>query len=158
MRQPQPVPLRQPRRARLGPGADGACPARPAPHPGIRFWKLCGSGTGEGFTPVPNTAVWAILATWESEAIARARVDHGPVWTRWRAHADEHWTVFLKPLAARGRWSGVAPFEGDAGLPLGADRRGRGALAALTRATIRPAMALKFWGPRPRHLGRHRRG
>ena len=25
--------------------------------PGIGFWKLCGSGTGEGFTPVPNTAV-----------------------------------------------------------------------------------------------------
>ena len=23
----------------------------------IGFWKLCGSGTGEGFTPVPNTAV-----------------------------------------------------------------------------------------------------
>ncbi|MDP5348234.1 MAG: spheroidene monooxygenase, partial [Paracoccaceae bacterium] len=25
--------------------------------PGIGFWKLCGSGTGEGFTPVPNTGV-----------------------------------------------------------------------------------------------------
>jgi spheroidene monooxygenase len=118
--------------------------------PGLRFWKLCGSGTGEGFTPVPNTAVWAILATWESEAIARARVDHAAVWTRWRAHADEHWTVFLKPLASRGRWSGVAPFEGDAGgcpwAQIGAED---GAIAALTRATIRPAMALKFWGRVP---------
>ena len=27
--------------------------------PDIGFWKLCGSGTGEGFTPVPNTAVYA---------------------------------------------------------------------------------------------------
>ncbi|MEM1372618.1 MAG: spheroidene monooxygenase, partial [Pseudomonadota bacterium] len=30
----------------------------------IGFWKLCGSGTGEGFTPVPNTSVYAILASW----------------------------------------------------------------------------------------------
>ncbi|MDT8329275.1 MAG: spheroidene monooxygenase, partial [Roseovarius sp.] len=30
--------------------------------PGIGFWKLLGSGTGEGFTPIPNTGVYAILA------------------------------------------------------------------------------------------------
>jgi spheroidene monooxygenase len=118
--------------------------------PGLHFWKLCGSGTGQGFTPVPNTAVWAILATWESEAIARARIDHAPVWTRWRAHADETWTVFLQPLAARGRWSGVAPFEGDAGgCPWAQIGAGDGPIAALTRATIRPTMALKFWGRVP---------
>jgi spheroidene monooxygenase len=118
--------------------------------PGLHFWKLCGSGTGQGFTPVPNTAVWAILATWESEAIARARIEHAPVWTRWRAHADEAWTVFLQPLAARGRWSGVAPFEGDAGgCPWAQIGASDGPIAALTRATIRPAMALKFWGRVP---------
>jgi len=25
----------------------------------INFWKLCGSGSGEGFTPIPNTSVYA---------------------------------------------------------------------------------------------------
>lgn len=40
--------------------------ARPffARTPDIGFWKMCGSGTGEGFTPVPNTGVYALLATW----------------------------------------------------------------------------------------------
>jgi spheroidene monooxygenase len=119
--------------------------------PGLRFWKLCGSGTGEGFTPVPNTAVWAILATWDSEAIARARVDHAPVWRRWRARADETWTVFLEPLAARGKWGGVAPFVGDTGKgcpwsQIGGDA---GPVAALTRASIRPSRALRFWGRVP---------
>ena len=115
--------------------------------PGLRFWKLCGSGTGEGFTPVPNTSVWAILATWDSEAVARQRVAHAPVFRRWADHSDENWTVFLDPLAARGLWGGVAPFDGlaAAGGPwaqIGADS---GLIAALTRATIRPARALKFW-------------
>lgn len=119
--------------------------------PGLRFWKLCGSGTGEGFTPVPNTAVWAILAEWESEAIARARVAHAPVFERWRHHADESWTVFLQPLASRGRWGGVAAFEGEAagGCPWSRIGAEAGPVAALTRATLRPATALRFWGRVP---------
>ncbi|MEO1551586.1 MAG: spheroidene monooxygenase, partial [Pseudomonadota bacterium] len=28
---------------------------------GLRFWKLLGSGVGEGFTPLPNTGVYAVL-------------------------------------------------------------------------------------------------
>jgi spheroidene monooxygenase len=113
--------------------------------PGIGFWKLCGSGTGEGFTPLPNTAVWAILATWESEAAARRGTEDGRVFRRWADRAAESWTVLLDPLAARGRWSGVAPFgTGEGGCPwaqVGAD----GPVAALTRATIRPGIARSFW-------------
>jgi spheroidene monooxygenase len=39
--------------------------------PDLQFWKLCGSGVGEGFTPIPNTAVYAVLATWPDKATAR---------------------------------------------------------------------------------------
>jgi spheroidene monooxygenase len=119
--------------------------------PGIGFWKLCGSGTDEGFTPVPNTAVWAILATWDSEAVARARVAQAPVFRRWADHADESWTVFLEPLAARGRWGGVSPFRdmADTGCPWSQVGAQQGPIAALTRATIKPARALKFWGRVP---------
>ena len=47
--------------------------------PQVGFWKLCGSGTGQGFTPKPNFGVWAILATWPDAATARASVDTAPV-------------------------------------------------------------------------------
>ena len=107
--------------------------------PDIGFWKLCGSGTGEGFTPIPNTAVYAILATWPDAATARARVAEGTVWRRWRRNARESWTVFLTPTTSRGHWSGVAPFTPDTLQPQGP------ALAALTRATIKPMVAARFW-------------
>ena len=48
--------------------------------PDIGFWKLCGSGTGQGFTPVPNTAVYAILATWPSADIARKQIYNLAAW------------------------------------------------------------------------------
>jgi len=110
--------------------------------PEARFWKLCGSGTGEGFTPRPNTAVWAILAAWDDEATARRMTAAAPVFRRWRARAAEDWTVFLAPVQARGRWSGVEPFA-PSGRPVA------GPLAALTRATIRPSVLLRFWGRVP---------
>ena len=109
--------------------------------PGIGFWKLCGSGTGEGFTPLPNTAVYAILATWESAETARDGIAASPLWARYRRRAEEDWTVLLTPRSSRGRWSGRAPFEPSEteGAPL----------AALTRGTIRPSVLLRFWGRVP---------
>ncbi|MEM9971227.1 MAG: spheroidene monooxygenase [Pseudomonadota bacterium] len=111
--------------------------------PEARFWKLCGSGIGEGFTPVPNTAVWAILAVWDDRATAEARVAEAPVYRRWRGRAAEDWTVFLTPTSARGEWSGKTPFAAEA--PGTRD----GPLAALTRATIRARHLPKFWGREP---------
>jgi spheroidene monooxygenase len=107
----------------------------------IGFWKLCGSGTGEGFTPVPNTAVYAILATWPDIATAQARSKSG-IFTRYQKRAAEHWTVFLQPQTARGQWAGQTPFTPSAA-------QSSGPLAALTRATIKPSILARFWGRVP---------
>lgn len=109
--------------------------------PDIGFWKLCGSGTGEGFTPVPNTAVYAILATWPDAETAHARTQSG-IFARYQNRASENWTVFLQTQSARGVWSGQSPFE-----PSGLEATGP--LAALTRATIKPRILARFWGRVP---------
>ncbi|NNE87967.1 MAG: spheroidene monooxygenase [Silicimonas sp.] len=106
--------------------------------PDIQFWKLCGSGTGEGFTPVPNTAVYAVLATWPDMETAQKRVTHEAVFNRYRAKASEDWTVFLTPTSARGNWSGAEPF-------IAYETSQTGPLAALTRATIKPSILMRFW-------------
>lgn len=106
--------------------------------PDIGFWKLCGSGTGEGFTPIPNTGVYAILACWPDQDTADKRLAEADVFQRYQARASECWTVFLRTTSVRGAWSGQTPFRSGASDP------GR-PVAALTRATIKPAAALKFW-------------
>lgn len=109
--------------------------------PGLSFFKLCGSGTGEGFTPRPNWSVWAILGAWDSPEAARTGMAGG-IYARWRSRACESWSVALEPFSARGRWSGVAPFT-----PQGA--AGTGPLAALTRASLKPSRAARFWARVP---------
>ena len=67
------------------------------PHvPGIGFWKLCGSGTGEGFTPRPNWSVYAILATWTDAQAARQQIENASIFNRYRDRAEEDWTVILE--------------------------------------------------------------
>lgn len=110
--------------------------------PDIGFWKLCGSGTGEGFTPRLNPDVYAILCTWPDRATAEARLAETKVFDWYRAKAAENWTLFLSPVTARGEWSGVAPFAPEGDTPTGA-------LAALTRATLRPHKLPRFWNRVP---------
>ncbi|AHM03512.1 Spheroidene monooxygenase [Roseibacterium elongatum DSM 19469] len=110
--------------------------------PDLQTFKLCGSGSGEGFTPIPNTAVYAILATWPDHDAARRAMHGQRVFRRYREVADEALTIFLTPASARGKWAGVEPFEPqdiEVGEPI----------AALTRATVKPKVALKFWGQVP---------
>lgn len=109
--------------------------------PDIGFWKLCGSGTGEGFTPVPNTAVYAILSTWRDIGSARAG-QQAPIFQRYFQRADEAFTLFMTPTSARGTWSDQTPFEPQP-VPF------NGPIAALTRATVKPAVATRFWNRVP---------
>ena len=77
------------------------------------FWKLCGSGTGEGFTPKPNTAVYAILCVWPDVQTAQANIAQASIFQRYRKRSSESWTVYLGPSSARGAWSGETPFSAD---------------------------------------------
>ena len=108
----------------------------------IGFWKLMGTGIGEGFTPIPNVSVYAILATWPGVTQAYRNTTEAPVYKRYREQARESWTVFLQATSVRGQWSHTTPFDGDAD-------PARGPLAALTRATIRPRKLLRFWQRAP---------
>ena len=106
--------------------------------PHIGFWKLCGSGTGEGFTPLPNTAVYAILATWPDVETAKTQTSGAAVFNKYEAMSSEHWTVYLSTDSARGEWAGETPF-------IVSNSAESGPLAVLTRATIKPSILMRFW-------------
>ena len=61
-----------------------------------QFFKLCGSGTGEGFTPRPNWQVWSILASWPDAETAQAAILDNPVYTKWAARAREQFSLRMQ--------------------------------------------------------------
>ncbi|MEL7348192.1 MAG: spheroidene monooxygenase [Pseudomonadota bacterium] len=111
--------------------------------PGLGFARMMGTGTGEGFDPAPNTAVWTILATWDDETAAAKGLASAP-WARRRARASEHCTLTMAPLSSSGRWGGTGPFEA-----WGASAPEECPMAVLTRATVRASHAREFWSKVP---------
>jgi heme-degrading monooxygenase HmoA len=109
-------------------------------HPGLRFAKLLGTGSGDTFTVRDADPYrWAVLTVWDDETAAR-RFDGGPVAAAWDAIAHERLRVTMTPLSSRGTWSGSAPF----GEPVPAKVLA-GPVAAITRARLRPTRAASFW-------------
>jgi spheroidene monooxygenase len=109
----------------------------------IGFWKLFGSGTGEGFTPVPNPHVSALLTTWSDLDAAREGIETHPVFRRYRDHASEHFSVCLSTLSARGQWDGRQPFDVVPAVETPP------VMAVLTRATVKPRHVVSFWKHTP---------
>ena len=109
---------------------------------GLSFYKLFGTGSDEGFTfkfnPLTNSGVYAILAVWSDEKIARKNIMRSKIFKKYRAWSRQDWTIFLKPISVRGSWSGKVPF-------FAADNEASGQIVALTRATIKFSTLLKFW-------------
>lgn len=110
--------------------------------PGLRFFKLLGSGGTAGFGLAPNWDRYGLLAVWDSPAAAAA-FEAGPLWAGYRQRSREQWQAALQPMKAHGLWDGQNPFfESVAaagpptpGLPV----------AVLTRASIRWLKTPRFW-------------
>jgi hypothetical protein len=82
---------------------------------GVRFAKLLGTGDGGSFRARDaDPRRWGLLASWADRTAALA-FERSAVATRWRRLAEETWRVELRPLSARGRWSGQEPFGRSAG-------------------------------------------
>jgi hypothetical protein len=108
---------------------------------GLRFWRLLGTGKGATMTLSADLRRWALFAVWDREAALDAFLAASPVTRRWEDLAREAYHVRLAPLRSHGAWGGSDPLGGPAVHDPGGD-----ALAVLTRATIRPARLLRFYG------------
>ena len=111
--------------------------------PGLEFWKLCGSGPDNGFTLKFNPSVYTMLCAWPDLETAQRTLNEAPLFARYRDMAAESGTLFLQPISARGNWSGKEPFRPSL------SPTGEGPIAALTRATLRPRIARRFWSRVP---------
>lgn len=107
---------------------------------GLKFYKLMGSGRELGFSPLPDWGVYAMLCIWENEQCTEQFFNHAEIFKRYQAHTSEQWTIFMKPLQAKGLWSGGNPFTPATNLDLA-----NPLIAVITRATIRAGKLLKFW-------------
>jgi hypothetical protein len=110
--------------------------------PGLRFARALGSGHEGGFGLRPSFTRQGLFACFDDLAAAEAFLGGERV-QDYHRHARELLTVTLRATSCRGRWDGQVIGVGAPGTAPGEP------VAALTRASIRPAVAAAFWARAP---------
>ncbi|WKN44075.1 spheroidene monooxygenase [Tunicatimonas pelagia] len=123
--------------------------------PGLCFYKLLGSGGGNGFSIIPDTSTYALLLVWEDRTFAEAFFKHHPYCYRGSINTLHQWTVFLEATKVRGTWQQQQPFSvRESMFP-------DGPIAVVTRATIHLKKLWSFWKNVPKvsdRLRQHQAG
>ncbi len=113
--------------------------------PGLRAYRLLGTGRGSSMGLGAELRRWARLAVWSSPAA----FEHfeGSAWRQQeRALTQESYTLTLRPTRWHGQWRGEALFGPPAtAAQVEPGQVGTGQIAVLTRAAIRPARLAAFW-------------
>lgn len=109
-------------------------------HPGLIWVKPMGTGSGNGFSIIPNLKRYAFIALWDSESSAISFYKESHPTLEWYKNSSENYLhAMLVATKAHGQWGGVQPFE------LQPNLAGKGPLAVLTRATIKKRFLPEFW-------------
>ena len=111
--------------------------------PGVRFARVLGSGQAGGFGLRPGLDHQGVFLMFDELAQALAFVSNSPLLAAYRERAEQCLVAVLQASSARGFWGGqamraIVPAPG-AGEPV----------LALTRASIRPSQAWRFWRHSP---------
>ncbi|MBC7780542.1 MAG: spheroidene monooxygenase, partial [Proteobacteria bacterium] len=110
--------------------------------PGLSFAKVLGSGHEGGFGLRPSVSRQGLLCVFDDADHATEFVERSPVARAYRDHAREFLSVHLRAFSSRGSWSGTR-------FPVTVAAPADGAIAGLTRASIKPHLAPKFWRRAP---------
>jgi hypothetical protein len=110
--------------------------------PGLKFFKMLGSGEAGGFGLKPSASKQGLFCNFENSDFADNFVYNSHLVAKYQACAKEFLIMKLLPYSSKGKWAGNR-LDVATQVPINMP------IAALTRASIRPSKAKEFWKKQP---------
>lgn len=105
---------------------------------GLTFFKPLGTGSGNGFSIKPDFSTYGFVTVFNTEEQAKNFVASAAM-LQYKKKAANFSLVYMKTVKSHGEWSKQNPFKSSVNF-----NKTR-PLAVITRATIKPQLAHKFW-------------
>lgn len=109
---------------------------------GLDFYKLMGTGGGNGFQWHPDFSTYCFMGVWQDNGQAERFFLTSPIYHDYYHRAEETFTTWLYPIYTSGYWSGHQPF-------ICQPYNERLPIAILTRAQIKLKYVGAFWSKVP---------
>lgn len=119
----------------------GLIPSKLQQKSGLRFFKLMGTGGGNGFSLWPDFGTYAFLGVWDNQKSAHDFLSSNDIIKTYYQKASSIRTIKMLPVKSHGLWSGQNPFLEHKIQPYNS----RQPVAVITRATLRPSRLFSFW-------------
>ena len=110
---------------------------------GLQFWRAMGVGGENGFSLKPDFSTYALVTVFEKEEDA-VNFYEGDIMKKYTKNSIEHRSYFMHCISTHGNWGGSNPMKVVENPDMAAK------IAIITRATIKPKLALRFWKNVPR--------
>lgn len=113
--------------------------------PGLCFFKLLGTGAGQGFSLRPDFSTYALLLVWEDQSFADQFYQNNVLMALYQKKASHIRRLTLANTSSHGLWSGENPFKSIKGY-----KPDKQTVAVITRATLRATRLWSFWRAVPK--------
>ncbi len=107
---------------------------------GLLTTKMMGTGSGNGFSVIPDFKRYALLFFFDSEKSVMAFINSNSLFNWYLTASNQHLVTLLNPVNGHGKWGGDSTFEYERNA-----MNQNQPIAVITRATIRTSRLVEFW-------------
>ena len=105
---------------------------------GLKFVKLLGTGSKDGFSVIPDFSSYLIISSWENDNFRKKFFEENETINEMISKSHKRTEIKIDPYNYIGSWDGINPFENESSYK-------EGKILVLTRARVRLNKLINFF-------------
>ena len=105
---------------------------------GLKFIKLLGTGSKDGFSVIPDFSSYVMITSWEDDDFRKKFIDENKLFQEIKNKSSRRIEIKIDPYNYVGSWNGINPFKNKSSYK-------EGKIIVLTRARVKLNKLINFF-------------